>query len=170
MPHSKQRRDPTIHGNSRAKVAGAVVAAILFWIFVVGPCHTTGPPNRPITEEQLHVLNRTLDALHEEVAAARGSRLAEFALFLMMLLLPLAAALWLLLRAERSMIGADETIRVLLRAGLAEPVLRHYLEQQNRPRLPAADHPVPSALPPNRPRSRHRHRRRRGQGPERGKP
>jgi hypothetical protein len=107
----------------------------------------------------MHVLNRTLDALQEEVVAARAPSTVPLILFVLSVLLPLAAGVWLLARAERSAIGTDETIRTLLQCGLAEPVIRQYLPQQTRPVLPGPDSYAPR--PPVQQRARRRRRRRR---------
>ncbi len=107
-----------------------LIGATLFFVLLLGPCMSSGPPDRGITEEQIRLLNQSLDALHEEVAAVRAPSHGPFILFIASLLAPLLAAVWLLIRAERSVIGADETIRTLVRHGLSEPVLREYLERQ----------------------------------------
>lgn len=98
--------------------------------------------------------------------AARTPSQWPFVLFLTSLFVPLLAGLWILIRAERSLIGEDETIRTLVRHGLSEPVLRQYLENQargaQRPGIVQGSHGA-RALP--RPRdsrgSRRRKRRRR---------
>jgi hypothetical protein len=46
-----------------------------------------------------------------------------------------AAALWILIRAERSIVSADETLRTLARYGLSERVIRQYLRRQPSTRL-----------------------------------
>jgi hypothetical protein len=125
-------------------------------------CIPTGLPDRPITEEQIHTINQTFDALHEEVAAARAPRTAPFLLFLASVLLPLAAALWLLRRAERSLIGADETLRILARHGLSEAAIKQYLQRQASPQQlaePDANRAGRPELPrPREPRGRRRRR------------
>jgi hypothetical protein len=74
----------------------------LFVLCVLGPCLSTGSPRSDVTSEQIALLNYSLDALHEEVAAARAPSAWPFLLFLLSILLPLVSAIWLLLRAERS--------------------------------------------------------------------
>ena len=143
-----------------------MIGIALFSLFVLGPCTSTGPPAPTVTEEQMRMINRSFDALHEEVAAARMPSQWPFVLFIIALLIPLLAGVWILIRAERSVIGADETIRTLVRPGLSEPVLRQYLENQargaQRPGIAQGSHGA-CALP--RPRdsrgSRRRKRRRR---------
>lgn len=139
-----------------------LIGATLFFVLLLGPCVSSGPPDRGITEEQIRLLNQSLDALHEEVAAARAPSHWPFILFIASLLAPLLAAVWLLIRAERSVIGADETIRTLVRHGLSEPVLRQYLDRQTG-RVPKPEiGPGPTggrAL--SRPREPHRSRKRR---------
>ncbi len=132
-----------------------MIGALALLLF--GPCRATGPPDPPITDQQLQVVTHTLDALHEEIDAARTPTIAPFLLFLLSVLLPLLLAGWLLIRAERSIIGADETIRTLVRHGLSEPLVRHHLQQRARSQLP--DNPPVGQLP--RPRRRHRQRKRR---------
>ncbi len=104
-----------------------------------------------------------MDNIQEEVAAARRPRQAFFALFVLSLLVPVLAAVWLVYRAERSAVGHDVVLRTLIRHGAGEPVLRHYLNRQEGPqcRLPSgysngADLQLPR---PHRPRRRRRRRR-----------
>lgn len=110
---------------------------LVFLLILLGPCTSPGPPSPTITEEQMRLINQSLDVLHEEVAAARTPSIWPFVLFIVSLFIPLLAGIWILVRAERSMIGADETIRTLVRHGLSEPVVRLYLDDHaGRPRPP----------------------------------
>jgi hypothetical protein len=94
-------------------------------------------------------LNQSFDALHEEIAAARAPGVFPFLTLLASLILPLAAAMWMLIRAERSIVSADETLRTLARYGLSERVIRLYLERQPPRRLP--DGEATRADPPELP-------------------
>ena len=105
-----------------------------------------------------------MDNIQEEVAAARRPRQAFFALFVLSLLVPVLAAVWLLYRAERSAVGHDIVLRTLIRHGAAEPVLRHYLNRQEGPqcRLPSGSaNGADLELPRSRRSGRRRRRRRR---------
>ena len=110
----------------------------------------------------MRLFNQSLDALHEEVAAARAPSHWPFLLFVASLLIPLLVGVWLLVRAERSVIGADETIRTLVRHGLSEPVIRLYLhDQAGRPQRPDIGlGPTGGRVLP-RPRETHPRRRKR---------
>lgn len=74
------------------------------------------------------------------------------------LLLPLAAGFWVLVRAERAQISADETLRILVQAGFAEPVLQQYLKPYLGGGLPRKTGQLSL---PRRGRSRWRRRRHR---------
>ncbi len=118
-------------------VIGQIVLAVL------GPCLSTGPPpvDPRVVQHQLELVNTTLDALHEEVAAARSPSSWPFALFIGSILAPLGAGIWLLWRCERSVIGHDAVIRTMIRAGLQESVIRGYAVDAHRRSgtLPASD-------------------------------
>lgn len=111
------------------------VALVFFVLLLLGPCHATGPPTSNITPEQIALFNQSLDAVQEEVAAARSPSTWPFVLFVLSLLLPLMAAMVLLFRAERSSIGFDEQIRWLVRAGMTPELVHSYLTNVDRPRL-----------------------------------
>jgi hypothetical protein len=127
---------------------------------------STGPPDRGLTEQQLTLLNQSLDALHEEVAAARAPSTWPFVLFVLSILLPLAAGIWLIFRAEHSQLGHDEQLRWLIRSGMTPTVIHAYLEQSHRPQLQGPQDPKLTFLrrpimPPRRRWRRRRHRQRR---------
>lgn len=132
---------------------------------LLATCDPGLPSAAELSREQLRLMNQDLDALHEEVVAARAPSQWPFVLFLGSILLPLAAAMWLLSQAQRSVIGADETIRTLLHCGLSDPVIRHYLAQHApRRRLAGPVLPRGSQRPATRPRRRRGRRRRRRRG------
>ena len=95
----------------------------------------TGPPAPTVSVEQIRLISESLDAVQAEVAAARRPSVIVFALFVLSILAPLAAAAWLVVRAERSSIGEGDMIRALIRAGATEPVLRQFVAAE-RGRLP----------------------------------
>ncbi len=139
-------------------VIGIVVLAVL------GPCLSTGPPDVSprVVQHQIELVNATLDALHEEVAAARSPSSWPFVLFIGSILAPLAAGIWLLWRCERSVIGHDAVIRTLVRAGLQESIIRGYAVDAHRRSgtLPASDDRPRLRLAPVQRPARPPHRRR----------
>ncbi len=96
----------------------------------------TGPPAHTVSVEQIRLISESLDAVQAEVAAARRPSVMVFALFVLSILAPLAAAAWLVVRAERSSIGEGDMIRALIRAGATEPVLQQFVANAERGRLP----------------------------------
>lgn len=139
-------------------------------IFIVlaclGPCLSTGPPevNPRVVQQQIELVHSTLDALHEEVAAARSPSGWPFVLFITAILAPLAAGIWLLWRCERSVIGHDAVIRTLVRAGLGESVVHGYVGDVHRRSVLSApdDRPLlPARSITQHTRRRHRRRWRR---------
>ena len=103
---------------------------------MLSTCLPTGPPRTDVTEAQLQLLTDSLDAIHLEVAAARRPSTWSFALFLLSILLPLCAAIWLVFRAERSALDHDAGIRTMLSDGLSQEVVLAYLEiSVGRPQL-----------------------------------
>lgn len=107
--------------------------------------------------------------MQEEVAAAKAPSQGGFILFLASILVPVLLGVWLLFRAEHSLIGQDESIRWLVRSGMREPVIRAYLNERSRKELPAdrivLPRPDPMYLPGRFPRQRRRRRRRRKRPP-----
>ena len=139
-----------------------MIGIVLVLLLVLGPCTSPGPPSPTVTEEQMRLLNQSLEALHEEVAAARSPSTWPFVLFIVSLLVPLLAGIWILVRAERSVIGADETIRTLVRHGLSEPVVRLYLDDQaGRPHRPEIGVGPTGGHALSRPRETHQRTRKR---------
>jgi hypothetical protein len=102
-----------------------LIAAITGYSLIVSMGRTPEAP--PLSTEQLRLIDQSLTALHEEVAAVRVEQGSSLFLLVIAMLSPLAFATWLLFRAERSAVTADETVRCLIRLGLGEQVLRHYL-------------------------------------------
>lgn len=154
-----------------------MIGIVLVFLLILGPCTSPGPPSPTITEQQMRLINQSLDALHEEVAAARAPSIWPFVLFIVSLLIPLLAGIWILVRAERSVIGSDETIRTLVRHGLSEPVVRLYLDDHaGRPRQPeigvgpTGGHALPRPRETHQRRRKRRRRRKRKNEPSRSKP
>lgn len=108
-------------------------AALLVLLTLMSTCLPTGPPAREVTEAQLQLLTDSLDAIHLEVAAARRPTTWSFTLFLISILMPLAAAIWLVVCAQRSALDHDSGIRDLLQAGFTPAVVHSYLEATARP-------------------------------------
>lgn len=106
-------------------------------ILLAAPFVWIGPPADRPTQGQMQRINAALDAMHEEVAATRRSWQPWLAVFVVSLFAPLLFAGWILVRAERSVVGHDEMIRALVRLGAEEPVVHQYLRQHDRPGLPA---------------------------------
>lgn len=123
-------------------------AGLLF----LGPCTSTGPPNVHNLEQQIQLINLSLDAIHEQVAAVRRPPVFELLVFVVSLIVPLVGAMWILFRAERSAVGHDQIVRQLIRLGADELVVRHYLEQVKRPALPSPDADRPADCISPRPR------------------
>jgi hypothetical protein len=86
-------------------------------------------------ERQIQLINMSLDAIHEQVAAVRRPPVFELVVFVVSLVFPLVGAMWILFRAERSTVGHDQVVRRLIKLGADELVVRHYLEQVKRPVL-----------------------------------
>ena len=114
---------------------GIVCAGLLF----LGPCTSTGPPNVDDLRQQIRLINMSLDAIHEQVAAARRPPIFELIVFVVSLVMPLVGAVWFLFRAERSAVGHDQVVRQLIRLGADELVVRNYIEHVKRPVLPSLD-------------------------------
>ena len=135
---------------------------LLVLILVLGPCLSTGPPavDPRVLNRQIDLVNQSLDSLQEEVAAAQAPSRWPFILFLISILLPLAAGIWLLCRCERSAIGHDQVIRTMIKVGLKEPVIRAYLDDRGPLlRLPSGEDPAPPSTPSRWNRSFRRRRR-----------
>ena len=115
-------------------------------ILLATPWAWTGPPADGHTQGQMQRINAVLDAMHEEVAATRRSWQPWLAVFVVTLFAPLLFAGWILVRAERSVVGHDEMIRALVRLGADLPVVRQYLREHDRPRLPAETKSEPEGL------------------------
>lgn len=144
------------------KVIGLGVIVIIV-LACLGPCLSTGPPdiNPRVVQHQLELVHSTLDALHEEVAAARSPSVWPFVIFIGSVLAPLGAGIWLLWRCERSTVGHDQVIRTLVRSGLGESVVHGYVGDVHRRSILTA--PDDRPLLPARPVTSHlrrRHRRR----------
>ncbi len=93
-----------------------------------------------VSAEQIALIAATLDTLHEEVAAARAPRHGALALYLCSIILPLAAGVWLLLQAQRAEVSHDQVIRVLIRSGSGESLVRAYLNRSREAlSLPATE-------------------------------
>jgi hypothetical protein len=120
-------------------------------LLLLGTCIPTRAPKPDnITAEQIHIIDQTFAALHEEIAAARRPDRGAFVIFVLSLLVPLCAAIWLLRRAERSAIGEGQMLRLLARLGADEPATRQFLQQSLRRSLPPALPGRPASLPPPR--------------------
>lgn len=122
-----------------------------------------------MTEAQLQLLTDSLDAIHLEVAAARRSSSWTFALFVLSVLLPLLAAVWLIIRAQGAALDHDAAVRCLVDAGYSPEVLQAYLESAPaRPQLigtSSAPEQLPQHVSHRRCRRRRRRRRRRERRP-----
>ncbi len=131
----------------QAVIAGLVAAFV--GLLLLGPCTSTGPPDVRGVERQIQLINMSLDAIHEQVAAARRPPVFELVVFVVSLVFPLMGAMWILFRAERSAVGHDQIVRQLIRLGADELVVRHYMEHVKRPALPStdADKPVDCIRP-----------------------
>ena len=93
-----------------------------------------------ISAEQIALIAAMLDTLHEEVAAARAPRHGALALYLCSIILPLAAGVWLLFQAQRAAVSHEHVIRVLIRSGSGESLVRAYLNRSREAlSLPATD-------------------------------
>jgi hypothetical protein len=140
------------------------IAMVLSFLAVfMGTCLSTGPPSIDprVINRQYEIVNQTVDLLHEEVAASRAPGRGAFFLFIFSIIIPVCAAVWLLWRAERSVIGQDQEIRTMVRMGLGEPIIRTYVEAEHtKQRLPANGDAVRLiGPPPKRGRRRRRWRR-----------
>ena len=105
-------------------------------VLILATYRATSPPAHTVSVEQIRLIGESLDAVQAEVAAARRPSVMVFALFVLSILAPLAAAAWLVVRAERSSIGEGDMIRALIFAGATEPVLRQFVADAERGRLP----------------------------------
>lgn len=137
---------------------GLACAGLLF----LGPCTSTGPPDVRGVERQIQLINMSLDAIQEQVAAVRRPPVFELVVFVVSLVFPLVGAMWILFRAERSAVGHDQVVRQLIRLGADELVVRHYLEQVKRPALPSTDADKPADCISPRQREPHTPCRERG--------
>ena len=111
---------------------------LMFVLGVLGECLSTGPPiDARVIERQIQIVNQSLDVLHEEIAASRSPSRWPLIFFAFTILAPLLAAIWLLWRAESSVIAHDKVIRVMTQAGLGEAIVKAYLmDPLWQPRLP----------------------------------
>jgi len=145
------------------KAVGAIVV-VLILLALAGPCTSSDRPaiDPRIVGKQLELINGSLEVLQEEVAAAQSPSRWSFALFIVSILAPLGAAVWMLWRSEKSAIGHDTVIRAMVRSGFKESVVNAYLmESVKRPQLPAplsSGHPINAPIRRGRRRSRHRRR------------
>ena len=135
---------------------------LLLVVAILGPCLSTGPPavDPRIIGQQIKLVNETMDVLQEEVAAAQAPSRWPFILFLISILLPLAAGMWLIWRSEESAIGHDHVMRTMIRAGFKESMIGAYLDDSSHSLdLPSVNR---RALPRmnGRGRRQFRHRRR----------
>lgn len=104
---------------------------------MLGPCLSTGPPDPGVSREMIQLIDRSLDAVQEEVAASRSSSFGPLLLFLASILLPLAGAFWLVAQARKSAIQQESVIRSMVEAGLSRQLIDSYVnEQKARPQLP----------------------------------
>ena len=113
--------------------AGRVIAIgvmLVIGMVLLGTCPTSETPSLDprVLNHQVELVNRSLDTMQEEVAAARVPSRWPFVLFLFSIVAILGAGGWLLWRSERSAIGHDQVIRSMIRVGLKEPVVRAYLD------------------------------------------
>ena len=147
----------------KEKAGRVVVIVVLMMIAMVllGTCPSNEAPtvDPRVVGQQIKLVNQSLESLQEEVAAARTPSRWQLVLFMMSILAPLGAGIWLLWRAEQAVIGHDQVTRTMIRVGLKEPVVRAYLED------PEPVHQLPSASELGRPYSddqnqNDRHRRR----------
>jgi hypothetical protein len=128
----------------------------------MGTCLSTGPPSIDprVINRQYEIVNQMVDLLHEEITASRAPSRGPFTLFILSILVPVCAAVWLLWRAERSVIGQDQEIRTMVRMGLGEPIVRTYLDDGRAgQKLLASEDTKPVNGPPHKRRRRRRHRR-----------
>ena len=121
----------------QAVIAGLGVACA--GLLLLGPCTSTGPPDGRGMERQIQLINMSLDAIQEQVAAARRPPLFELVVFVVSLVFPLLGAMWILFRAERSAVGHDQVVRQMIKLWADEMVVRHYMEHVKRPVLPSTD-------------------------------
>ena len=139
-----------------------IVVLTMIALFLLGTCPSNeGPPIDPrVVGQQIKLVNQSLESLQEEVAAARTPSRWQLVLFMMSILAPLGAGIWLLWRAEQAVIGHDQVTRAMVRVGLKEPVIRAYLSDRGPLlRLPSSESPA-SPLTPRRWRRGPRRRRR----------
>lgn len=100
------------------------------------------PPSQRAVEEAW----KRADQAVQHSVAARAPCTWPFILFLLSILLPLAAGIRLIFRAEHFQLGHDEQLRWLIRSGMTPTVIHAYLEPSHRPRLRGPQGPQLTSL------------------------